>query len=95
MDIMVLNMEHKMRFTLQQCTILKTNRIMKITNPVLQELYKRVCKQLEAKNKKQDEVRTELTKKRKSKQYRGNEINPDSANTIKERIEAKFTLMNK
>ena len=68
---------------------------MTITNPVLQELYKRVCKQLEAKNKKQDEVRTELTKKRKSKQYRGNEINPDSANTIKERIEAKFTLMNK
>jgi hypothetical protein len=68
---------------------------MTITNPVLQELYKRVCKQLEAKNKKQDEVRTELTKQRKSKQYRGNEINPDSANTIKERIEAKFTLINK
>ena len=68
---------------------------MTITNPVLQELYKRVCKQLEAKNKKQDEVRTELTKKRKSKQYRGKEINPDSANTIKERIEAKFSLINK
>ena len=68
---------------------------MKITNPVLNALYKRVCEQLEKKNKKQDDVRTELTKKRKSKQYRGNEINPDSANTIKERIEAKFNLINK
>jgi hypothetical protein len=68
---------------------------MKIINPVLNELYKRVCKQLEEKAKTQSEVRTELTKKRKSKQYRGNEINPDSANTIKERIEAKFTLINK
>ena len=68
---------------------------MTIKNPVLNELYNRVCKQLEEKAKTQSEVRTELTKKRKSKQYRGNEINPDSANTIKERIEAKFTLMNK
>jgi hypothetical protein len=68
---------------------------MRIINPVLNELYKRVCKQLEEKAKTQSEVRTELTKKRKSKQYRGNEINPDSANTIKERIEAKFTLINK
>jgi hypothetical protein len=68
---------------------------MTIKNPVLNELYNRVCKQLEEKAKTQSEVRTELTKKRKSKQYRGNEINPDSANTIKERIEAKFTLINK
>jgi hypothetical protein len=51
---------------------------MTITNPVLQELYKRVCKQLEAKNKTQSEVRTELTKQRKSKKFRGNELEPDS-----------------
>jgi hypothetical protein len=68
---------------------------MKITNPVLQELYKRVCKQLEEKNKSQSEIRTELTKKRKSKQYRGNELNPDSASTIKDRVKLKFNLMNK
>jgi hypothetical protein len=40
---------------------------MKITNPVLNELYQRVCKELEAKNKTQSEVRTELTKKEKVK----------------------------
>jgi hypothetical protein len=68
---------------------------MKITNPVLNELYQRVCKELEAKNKTQSEVRTELTKKRKSKKFRGNEINPDSASTISERVKMKFNLMNK
>jgi hypothetical protein len=68
---------------------------MEITNPVLNELYKRVCEQLEKKGKKQDEVRTELTKKRKSKQYRGNLLNPDSASTISDRVKLKFNLMNK
>ena len=68
---------------------------MKITNPVLQELYKRVCEQLEKKDKTKSEVRTELTKQRTSKRFRGNEINPDSASTIQERIRLKFNLMNK
>lgn len=68
---------------------------MRITNPVLQELYKRVCEQLEKKDKTQSEVRTELTKKRKSKRFRGNQLNPDSASTIEERVKMKFNLMNK
>lgn len=68
---------------------------MKITNPVLSDLYKRICDQLEKKGKARDEVRTELTKQRASKKFRGNLLNPDSANTIKERIEAKFNLLNK
>ena len=67
---------------------------MKIINPVLNELYKRVCKQLEEKAKTQSEVRTELTKKRKSKKFRGNEINPDSASTITERVQMKFNMIN-
>jgi hypothetical protein len=68
---------------------------MRITNPVLQELYKRVCKQLEEKNKSQSEIRTDLSKQRKSKQYRGNLLNPDSASTISDRVKLKFNLMNK
>ena len=68
---------------------------MKITNPVLESLYKRICEQLEAEKKKQSEYRTNLTKQRMSKRFRGNEINPDSASTIQERIRLKFNLMNK
>ena len=68
---------------------------MKITNPVLNALYKRVCEQLEAKNKTQSEVRTELTKQRASKKFRGNQLEPDKANTIEDRVRLKFTLMNK
>lgn len=68
---------------------------MTITNPVLQELYKRVCEQLEKKNKSQSEIRTELTKQRKSKSFKGNQLEPDKANTIEERVRLRFTLMNK
>lgn len=67
---------------------------MEITNSVLNELYKRVCKELEAKNKTQSEVRTELIKQQNSRRFRGNEINPDSASTIEERVKMKFNLMN-
>jgi hypothetical protein len=68
---------------------------MKINNPVLSELYKRVCEQLEKKKKTESEIRTDLSKKRKSKQYRGNQLNPDSASTISDRVKLKFNLMNK
>ena len=68
---------------------------MKITNPVLSDLYKRICDQLEKKGKARDEVRTELTKQRKSKQYRGNILNPDLKDTVAQRVEEKFKLMNK
>ena len=68
---------------------------MKISSPVLNALYKRVCEQLEKKNKTESEIRTDLSRKRKSKQYRGNLLNPDSALTISERVQAKFSLMNK
>jgi hypothetical protein len=68
---------------------------MKITNPVLEALYKRICEQLEAEKKKQSEYRTNLTKQRNSKKFKGNELEPDKANTIEERVRLKFNLMNK
>ena len=68
---------------------------MKITNPVLNALYKRVCEQLEKKNKTESDIRTDLSKKKKSKQYKGNILNPDMASTIEERVKMKFQLMNK
>ena len=68
---------------------------MKITNPVLNALYQRVCEQLEKKNKTESEIRTDLSKKRKTKKYKGNLLNPDMASTIEERVKLKFQLMNK
>lgn len=67
---------------------------MKITNPVLNELYERVCKQLEKKDKTQAEVKTELTKQKTSKKFRNNQLEPDMASTIEERVKLKFSLMN-
>jgi hypothetical protein len=68
---------------------------MMITNPILNELYKIVCEELEKTDKTQSEVRTELTKQRKSKRLRGNQLDPDSASAIQERVRLKFNLMNK
>ena len=68
---------------------------IEITNPVLKALYERVCKQLEAKEKSRDEVRTELAKKRKTKKYKGNLLDPDKASTISDRVKLKFQMMNK
>ena len=68
---------------------------MEITNPILKVLYERVCEQLEKKNKTESEIRTDLSKKRKTKEYKGNLLNPDLASTIEERVKLKFQMMNK
>ena len=68
---------------------------MTIKNPKLNALYKNVCEQLQAKETKQSEVKTELSQKKELTKFRYNELEPDKASTIQDRVKLKFQLMNK